>query len=110
MASMTTMLGFLESLGTWLFSLAAGHVKQIRHRVCFVIESNKQDKLPSKQWKEDRASQEISGVSGAAPPATKAESVCRSAAPLSVAPCTWTVTYTSYTNSTLLHFNTHVHF
>lgn len=50
MASMTTMPGFLESLGTWLFSLAVSHVKQISHRVCFVIESNKQDKLASKQW------------------------------------------------------------
>lgn len=43
------------------FSLAAGHVQQVAHRVCFVIESNKQDKLDSKQWKEGRASQEISG-------------------------------------------------
>lgn len=57
MTSVTTMPGFLESLGTWLFSLAAIHVKQISHRVCFVIESNKQDKLASKQWKEGRASQ-----------------------------------------------------
>lgn len=73
---MTTMQGFLESLGTRLFSLAASHVKQIRHRVCFVIESNKQDKLPSKQWEEGRASQEISGVSGAAPPTPSRQKVC----------------------------------
>lgn len=51
MASMTTMLGFLELLGTWLFSLAVSHFKQIRHSVCFVIEWNKQDKLASKQWR-----------------------------------------------------------
>lgn len=51
MASMTTMLGFLELLGTWLFSLAVSHFKQIRHSVCFVIESNKQDKLAGKQWR-----------------------------------------------------------
>lgn len=76
MASMTTMLGFLESLGTWLFSLAATHVKQIRHRVCFVIESNKQDKLASQQWEEGTASQESSGVSGAAPPPQLRQNVC----------------------------------
>lgn len=38
MASMTTMAGFLKSLGTLfflLFFLAAGHVKQIAHRVVF---------------------------------------------------------------------------
>lgn len=31
-----------------------GHFKQITHRVCFVIESNKQDKADGKQWKELR--------------------------------------------------------
>lgn len=51
MDSMTTVLGFLELLGTWPFSLAVSHLKQIRHSVCFVIESNKQDKLASKQWR-----------------------------------------------------------
>lgn len=51
MASMTTALGFLELLGTWLFSLAASHAKQISHSVCFVIASNKQDKLGSKHWR-----------------------------------------------------------
>lgn len=51
MASMTTMLDFLELLGAWLFSLAVSHLKQLRHSVCFVIESNKQDKLVSKQWR-----------------------------------------------------------
>lgn len=76
MASMTTMPVFLESLGTWLFSLAVSHVKQITHRVCFVIESNKQDKLASKQWKEGKASQEISGVSGAAPPTLSRHRIC----------------------------------
>lgn len=81
MASMTNMPGFLESQGTLLFSLAVGHVKQISHRVCIVIESNKQDKLVSKQWRERRALREISGASGAlAPPAVEAESLRRSAA------------------------------
>lgn len=51
MACMTTMLDFLELLGAWLFSLAVSHLKQLRHSVCFVIESNKQDKLVSKQWR-----------------------------------------------------------
>lgn len=32
-----------------------GHFKQITHRVCFVIESNKQDKPDGKQWEEGRA-------------------------------------------------------
>lgn len=110
MASMTTMPGFLESLGTWLFSLAASHVKQISHRLCFVIESNKQDKLASKQRQEGRASQEISGlsgVSGAAPHTfCEAESLCWSVTLLSVAPCTCTITYTRRTRSMGSHFHT----
>lgn len=87
MDSMTTLPGFLESLGTWLFSLAVSHVKQISHRVCFVIESNKQDKRASKQWKEGRASQEIAGVSGAAPPTLSRQKVCLGQPPRCLLPC-----------------------
>lgn len=65
---MASEQGFSELPGTELFSQAVSQVTQICHRVCFVIESNKQDKLASKQWQEGRVLQEISDISGAGLP------------------------------------------